>query len=64
MPRKIKVVWVLCCISIFIGFCYLSAKNRLQDIDEQRQGDVVERKQRAEENIKHQELKIQFEKLM
>lgn len=64
MPRKIKVVWVLCCIGIFIGFVYLSSKNRLQDIDEQRQGDVVERKQRAEENIKHQELKIQFEKLM
>ena len=28
MPRKVKIVWVLCCIVIFLGFSYLSAKNR------------------------------------
>ena len=64
MPRKFKVVWVLCCICVFLAFVYLSAKNRMQDIDVQRQGDIEEKQQRVEENKKHQELKIQFEKLM
>jgi pentatricopeptide repeat protein len=64
MPRKIKTVWVLCCIVIFIGFSFLSAKNRMQDIDEQRQGDVEEKKQRVEQKKKHEELEIQFGKLM
>jgi tetratricopeptide (TPR) repeat protein len=64
MPRKFKIFWVLCCVGIFVGFIYLSAKNRMQDISEQRQGDIEERKQRADENKKHEELKIQFEKLM
>jgi tetratricopeptide (TPR) repeat protein len=64
MPRKVKVVWVLCCIVIFLGFSYLSAKNRMQDISEQRQGDVEEKKKRIEQNEKHKELKIQFDKLM
>ena len=63
MLRKFKIAWVLCCVGIFIGFSYLSGQNRLQDIDEQRQGDAEERKHKAEENIKHKELKIQFEKL-
>ena len=64
MPRKIKTVWVICCVIIFLGFGYLSAKNRMQDIDEQRQEDVEKKTKRAEENKRHQELKIQFEKLM
>ena len=64
MPRKVKIVWVLCCIVIFLGFSYLSAKNRMQDINEQRQGDAEEKKQRVEQNKKHKELKIQFDKLM
>lgn len=64
MPRKFKTVWVLCCIVVFLGFSYLSAKNRAHEIDEQRQGDIEERKQKVEANKKHKELKIQFEKLM
>lgn len=64
MPRKIKTVWVLCCIAIFLGFSYLSANNRMQDIKEQRQGDIEEKEKRVEQNKKHKELKIQFDKLM
>ncbi len=64
MPRKIKIIWVLCCICIFLGFSYLSAKNRVQDIREQKQEDVTKDKQRTEEKKKHEELKVQFGKLM
>ncbi len=64
MPRKIKVIWVLCCVVIFLGFSYMSAKNRIQDIDVQRQEDIETQKKREEENKKHQELKIQFDKLI
>ena len=64
MPRKVKIIWVLCCIVIFLGFSYMSAKNRMQDIDVKRQGDIEEKNKRAEENKKHQELKVQFDKLM
>ena len=64
MPRKFKVVWVLCCISIFLGFAYFSAKNRVQDLDKQRQEDTEIRKQKIEQNKKHKELKVHFEKLM
>lgn len=64
MPRKIKIIWVLCCVVIFLGFSYMSAKNRMQDIDVQRQEDIDKKEKREEENKKHQELKVQFEKLM
>ena len=64
MPRKIKTIWVLCCITIFLGFSYMSAQNRMQDIAEQRQGDADAKEKRVEENKKHKELKIQFERLM
>lgn len=64
MPRKIKIIWVVCCVVIFLGFSYMSAKNRMQDIDVQRQEDNDKKEKREEESKKHQELKVQFEKLM
>jgi tetratricopeptide (TPR) repeat protein len=64
MPRKVKIIWVLCCIAIFLGFSYLSAKNRMQDIQELKQEDVEKRQQKIDENKRHQELKAQFQKLM
>ncbi len=64
MPREIKIVWVLCCICIFLGFGFLSAKNQIQEGKERRQEAVEKNKQRVEENKRRQELKVQFVELM
>ena len=64
MPRKIKIVWVLCCICIFLGFGYLSAKNQIQD-NRQRKLEAAEKsKQITEEKKKRLEMKIEFNEIM
>lgn len=35
MPRKVKILWVLCCLFIFFGFIYVSAKRGAQEMQEQ-----------------------------
>ena len=64
MPRKIKVVWVLCCICIFLGFGFLSAKNQARDNQQRKQEAVEKNKQRTEEKKRRQEMETQVVELM
>ncbi|MDH5764117.1 MAG: tetratricopeptide repeat protein, partial [Nitrospinota bacterium] len=64
MPRKIKVVWVLCCVCVFLGFSYFSAQNRMQEIENQRQDDIGKKQEKVEENKRRLELQVQFTELM
>jgi tetratricopeptide (TPR) repeat protein len=64
MPRKIKVVWVLCCVIIFLGFGFLSAKNQAEE-NRQRQQEAAEKnKEIATENKRRGELRVQVVELM
>jgi len=64
MPRKFKIVWVLCCICIFLGFGFLSAKNQIKENKQRKQEAVEKNKQVAEENKRRQAIKIQVSELM
>ena len=64
MPRKIKVVWILCCICIFLGFGFLSAKNQARDNQQRKQEAVEKNKQRTEEKKRRQEMETQVVELM
>ena len=64
MPRKIKTIWVLCCICIFLGFSFLSAKNQIQENRQRNEETIEKNKEAARENKKSQELKVQFNEIM
>ncbi len=49
MPRKFKIVWIVCCFIIFMGFAYVAVKDQMLFADakksEMRQRDKEEKKQ-------------------
>ena len=51
MPRKVKVVWVLCCIFIFIGFVYVTMQKQIRE-NEARQKEHAEQIRKREEEKK------------
>lgn len=64
MPRKIKIVWVLCCICIFLGFGYFSVKYQAQEHQQRKEEAVEKNKQMNEEKKRRQEMQIQVVELM
>lgn len=64
MPGKIKVVWILCCICIFVGFVYYSTKLQKQEHEVKNQELAEKSKQRTADQKKRQAMKVQFAEVM
>jgi len=64
MPRKIKVVWVICCILIFFGFVVLANKREMDASREKRRTEAEDTQKRNEVAKQRLEQKKQFEAMM